>query len=129
MDLPAPAALPAAQVHALLDSGEAVPLLPGHWPVPVRIAGRWWHVPAATEEPAANGGGHSCVAASPAQAAAYERLAARVDAAAAGTPRPQREPPPGATAPTLAARTRPSPTSPRPRCSVPCCGIRGACKT
>ena len=94
MDLPAPAALPAAQVHALLDSGEAVPLLPGHRPVPARIAGRWWHVPAATEEPAANGGGHSYVAASPAQAAAYERLAARVDAAAAATPRPQREPPP-----------------------------------
>jgi hypothetical protein len=96
MDLPAPAALPAAQVHALLDSGEAVPLLPGHRPVPVRIASRWWHVPAATEEPAAtaNGGGQSYVAASPAQAAAYERLAARVDAAAAATPRPQREPPP-----------------------------------
>ena len=36
MYLPAPAALPAAQVHALLDSGEAVPLLPGHRPVPVR---------------------------------------------------------------------------------------------
>ena len=99
MDLPAPTVLPAAQVHALLDSGEAVPLLPGHRPVPVRIAGRWWHVPAATvpaatAEPAANGGGHSYVAASPAQAAAYERLAARVDAAAAATPRPQREPPP-----------------------------------
>ena len=94
MDLPAPAALPAAQVHALLDSGEAVPLLPGHRPVPVRIASRGWHVPAATEEPAANGGGQSYVAASPAQAAAYERLAARVDAAAAAMPRPQREPPP-----------------------------------
>ena len=29
----------------LLDSGEAVPLLPGHFPAPVLLEGRWWHLP------------------------------------------------------------------------------------
>lgn len=39
--------LSAAQVQAMLASGDALPLLPEHSPVPVRIAGRWWLVPAA----------------------------------------------------------------------------------
>ena len=51
---PHPAELSTAQVRALLDTGGAVPLLPDHLPVPVRIETQWWHVPLTSAEPDAS---------------------------------------------------------------------------
>ena len=51
---PNPAELSTAQVRALLDTGGAVPLLPDHLPVPVRIETQWWHVPLTSAEPDAS---------------------------------------------------------------------------
>ena len=105
---PHPAELSTAQVRALLDTGGAVPLLPDHLPVPVRIETQWWHVPLTSAEPDASSHEASrpeasrpkraderahearYVVAPPDQAAAYDRLAARLAAAAAAT----RPPPP-----------------------------------
>jgi hypothetical protein len=102
---PNPAELSTAQVRALLDTGGAVPLLPDHLPVPVRIETQWWHVPLASAEPDASrheASRHEAsshdqsrhearyVVAPPDHAAAYDRLAARLAAAAAATrPRPR----------------------------------------
>jgi hypothetical protein len=105
---PNPAELSTAQVRALLDTGGAVPLLPDHLPVPVRIGIQWWHVPLASAEPDASrheASRHEAsshdqsrheakyVVASPEHAAVYDRLAARLAAAAAATRRAT-EPPP-----------------------------------
>jgi len=93
---PHPAELSTAQVRALLDTGGAVPLLPDHLPVPVRIETQWWHVPLASAEPDASrhetsrheASSHEAsshdqsrhearyVLAPPDHAAAYDRLAA-----------------------------------------------------
>ena len=104
---PHPAELSTAQVRALLDTGGAVPLLPDHLPVPVRIETQWWHVPLTSAEPDASSHEASrpeasrpeastrrsrhearYVVAPPDHAAAYDRLAARLAAAAAATRRP-----------------------------------------
>ena len=99
---PHPAELSTAQVRALLDTGGAVPLLPDHLPVPVRIETQWWHVPLTSAEPDASRHEASShdesrhearyVVAPPDHAAAYDRLAARLAAAAAATTRAR--PPP-----------------------------------
>ena len=105
---PNPAELSTAQVRALLDTGGAVPLLPDHLPVPVRIETQWWHVPLTSAEPDASSHEASrrasaeqsrhearYVVAPPDHAAAYDRLAARLAAAAAATrPRPRCGPAP-----------------------------------
>ena len=116
---PNPAELSTAQVRALLDTGGAVPLLPDHLPVPVRIETQWWHVPLTSAEPDASSHEASrheasrheasrprrarrseehearYVVAPPDHAAAYDRLAARLAAAAAATrPPPRGEPAP-----------------------------------
>jgi hypothetical protein len=97
---PHPAELSTAQVRALLDTGDAVPLLPDHLPVPVRIETQWWHVPHTSAEPDASSHEASrhearYVVAPPDHAAAYDRLAARLAAAAAATrPRPRCGPAP-----------------------------------
>jgi len=99
---PNPAELSTAQVRALLDTGGAVPLLPDHLPVPVRIETQWWHVPLTSAEPSSHeASSHEAryVVAPPDLAAAYDRLAARLAAAAAATtratePPPRCEPPP-----------------------------------
>ena len=113
---PHPAELSTAQVRALLDTGGAVPLLPDHLPVPVRIETQWWHVPLASTEPSTQktssheasrheASRHEAsshdqsrhearyVLAPPDHAAAYDRLAARL-AAAATRPRPRCGPAP-----------------------------------
>ena len=125
---PNPAELSTAQVRALLDTGGAVPLLPDHLPVPVRIETQWWHVPLThvpltSAEPDASrheasrheASRHEAsrpeasrdeartrearyVVAPPDHAAAYDRLAARL-AAAATRPRPRCGPAPGAPVP------------------------------
>jgi len=84
---PNPAELSTAQVRALLDTGDAVPLLPDHLPVPVHIEAQWWHVPLTSTEPDASSHEASShdqsrhearyVVAPPDHAAAYDRLAAR----------------------------------------------------
>ena len=90
---PHPAELSTAQVRALLDTGDAVPLLPDHLPVPVRIETHWWHVPLTSAEPSSHEARY--VVAPPDLAAAYDRLAARLAAAAAATrPRPRCGPAP-----------------------------------
>lgn len=93
---PHPAELSTAQVRALLDTGGAVPLLPDHLPVPVRIDTQWWHVPLTSAEPDASsheasrpeGSSHEerYVVAPLDHAAVYDRLAARLAAAAAAPP-------------------------------------------
>jgi hypothetical protein len=37
--------LTVAQVAHMLQAGQAVALLPDHFPGPVRLHGRWWHYP------------------------------------------------------------------------------------
>jgi hypothetical protein len=37
--------IPATRMLELLRSGDAQPLLPGHFPVPVWWSQRWWYVP------------------------------------------------------------------------------------
>jgi len=97
---PEPPELSPAQVRALLDAGDAVPLLPDHLPVPIRIGTRWWHVPLTSAEPATRNAERDgardaarYVAAPPDQAIAYDRLAARLAEAAAATPRRELPPP------------------------------------
>jgi len=85
--LPEPPELSPARVQTLLDAGAAVPLLPDHLPVPVRIGSRWWHVPLTSAGPEVSSDEARYVVASPDQAAAYDRLAARLLAAAAALPR------------------------------------------
>ena len=114
---PNPAELSTAQVRALLDTGGAVPLLPDHLPVPVRIETQWWHVPLTSTEPDASSyeasrreaSSHDksrheerSVVAPPDHAAVYDGLAARLAAAAAAAatrPRPRCGPAPGAPVP------------------------------
>ena len=130
---PHPAELSTAQVRALLDTGGAVPLLPDHLPVPVRIETQWWHVPLTSAEPDASSHEASrheasrheasshdesrhearYVVAPPDQAAAYDRLAARLAAAAAAT-RPRTAVRAGAMS-TSAMGSSPDPRSPDPR--------------
>lgn len=62
------------QIAQLLEAGRAEPLLPDHFPVPVLLDGRWWHLPSragdAVYEPAP-----------PAVAALFARQHARLAAA------------------------------------------------
>jgi hypothetical protein len=39
-------AIAAQRMRELVEQGRARPLLPGYFPVPVELDGRWWHVPA-----------------------------------------------------------------------------------
>jgi hypothetical protein len=57
----------------LIEHGAAQPLMAGYDPVPVRHAGRWWHVPADTDAPDA-----PYVPASPAQRQVFDDLAQRL---------------------------------------------------
>lgn len=40
-----PVAIAAARMRELIDHGAARPLLPGRFPTPVELDGRWWHLP------------------------------------------------------------------------------------
>jgi hypothetical protein len=70
----------------LIQHGAAQPLMAGYDPVPVRHAGRWWHVPADAALSA------PYVPASPAQCQVFDDLAGRLalaDAALARTTAPE----------------------------------------
>ncbi|MGD9531937.1 MAG: hypothetical protein AB7I38_11620 [Dehalococcoidia bacterium] len=43
-------AVATTRMRKLVDAGIARPLLPGRFPVPVELEGRWWHVPSAGTE-------------------------------------------------------------------------------
>jgi hypothetical protein len=63
-------------MRQLLNDHQAVALLPGHFPIPVRYQGAWWLVPI-------EGPQHDYVPASEQQGDQFEQLAARYRAAQA----------------------------------------------
>ena len=65
-----PATVPAERMRQLIEAGDAVALLAGHFPVPSFWGGRWWHIP--LDQPPDH-----YLPAGPDHAARYERLAAR----------------------------------------------------
>lgn len=40
-----PVAIAAGRMRELAEQGAARPLLPGRFPTPVELDGRWWHLP------------------------------------------------------------------------------------
>ncbi|MHA6797546.1 hypothetical protein ACVGVM_29165 (plasmid) [Pseudonocardia bannensis] len=79
-----PATITAADMRRLLAEGRARPLLAGHFPVPVELDERWWHVPD-------TGGEAGDFVPAPAElAATFAQLAARRRAADAAVARAER---------------------------------------
>lgn len=70
--------IPAAEMQERLQNQTALPLLEDHFPVPVRLDGRWWHVPHQAQTGVAD---NAFVPASPAASDRYEQLLARRQAA------------------------------------------------
>lgn len=68
------AAIAAQPMQELLEQGHARPLLEGYFPVPVKLNGRWWHVPT---QPPPGVDPDAFVPAPAATADEYARLAAR----------------------------------------------------
>jgi hypothetical protein len=59
-----------ARMRKLVESGQAVPLLPGFFPAPVRYAGTWWYCPLDALD-------RHYIPSTAEQARQYERLAQR----------------------------------------------------
>lgn len=82
-----PRTLTSDQVAQLLQAGHAEPLLPGHFPVPVLLEGRWWHMSAARGDPLPGVGAAVYEPAAPAVAALFARQHARLATARLATAR------------------------------------------
>lgn len=65
-----PHAITPAQMRELINAGQGEVLISGHFPVPVLLAGRWWHVPDTSDT-------GEFVPAPPEAGAEFDRLHAR----------------------------------------------------
>lgn len=69
--------IPTAEVERLLQQGTAQPLLEDHFPVPVMLEGRWWHLPSTAGHDGADPEAERFVLAPAEQAALFTALAVR----------------------------------------------------
>lgn len=68
------------RMRMLIRGGRATPLLVGHFPAPVALAGRWWHIPVGAADD------NGFVLADAEQTQRYDQLAQRIARAQAPCP-------------------------------------------